>query len=416
MQPALSAKQVIHRLFGDVALAGWTITDVRASSGIRVTLSRSGPDPLREVVVVVRQTGQPGFFSSPRVSAMMIGTSTAGHAPLLDHLKRRMQSAVATFAEGELEAALDNAARRLLPVQATQVDARAHRPREVELRLNLACNQACFFCNCDGYAPNTIPVASQAIETARGLGGRGAESVVITGGEPTLNHALLDVARAARDGGVSRIMVQTNAVRLSEPGFASALRDAGVSTLFVSLHSSSAEVSDQITCSPGTHELTLRGIDEALASGLSVITNFVINALNVDEPPAYVAWQRERFGGKIAGRVFSFMAPVAAALNNLALIPRISDATPPLRAALDDCLRAKEWVRVAGVCGLPLCVLTGYEAISDESENPSGVPMAGDRVKPDGCQSCAHVAKCSGVWQEYVRIHGSDEFKPVAPR
>ena len=411
--PTFSARQVVHRLLGDAPLAGWAITDVRASSGLRVTLSHAIAESSQEVVVIFRTSGQPGFFSNPRLSAMLLGTSAPEYRPLLHEVEARVRTTIELFPAGEIEAILEEAALRLAPVHAPDVNERQLRPGEVEIRLNLVCNQTCFFCNCDGFAPNVVPSAPAAIESARQLGRRGVGSAVITGGEPTLNHALLDVVRAARDGGVERIMVQSNAVRLAEPGFSETLRDAGVTALFISLHSQYAAVSDRITGVEGTHALTLRGIDAALGSGLSVTTNFVINALNADEPPAYVAWLRARFAGALSGRVFSFMAPVAAALRNLTLMPRIAEIMPPLRSAIDDCVRAGEWVRVAGVCGLPLCVLGGYERFSDEAMNPLDGSLAEDRMKPDSCSACAHVRRCSGVWKKYVEQYGSAEFVPI---
>lgn len=415
MPQAFSAREIVQQLLGDVPMAGWTIADVRASSGIRVTLSRPAAADLREAVLILRPAGQAGFLSLPQLSAMLVGASTPEHRPLLNEVMARLQSSVHSFATGEIEALLEEAARRRAPIVATEVQERARRPGAVELRLNLACNQACFFCNCDGFAPNVLPNAAGAIDIAKQLGRQGTQSLVITGGEPTLNHALLDVARAARDGGVTQVMVQTNAVKLAEPGFAAALHDAGVVALFVSLHSCHADVSDRITGVPATHVLTLQGMDAALENGMSVITNFVINGLNLQEPPTYVTWLRARFAGAIAGRVFSFMAPVAAALNHLALMPRIAEVLPPLRAALDECRRAQEWVRVAGVCGLPLCVLSGYEQDCDEAANPFDVPLADDRMKLDSCTACIHERRCSGIWKCYVERYGAAEFVPIIP-
>ena len=236
--------------------------------------------------------------------------------------------------------------------------------------------------------------------------------ITITGGEPTLNAALDDVARAARRAGALRVMVQTNALALAAPGRAHALREAGVDALFVSLHSLHAEVSDRITGTADTHGLTLLGIDAALAAGMTVTTNFVINRLNLLEPPEYVRGLRARWP-QISGRVFSFMAPVAAALRNMDYMPRISDALPPLRAALDDCVAHGEMVRVAGICGLPLCALPGHEALSDESSNPAGVRVNADRTKLPGCSQCIHDSGCSGVWRQYVERYGGGEFVPV---
>ena len=333
MIPGFSARQIVQQLMGDMPLAGWTIVDVRASSGIRVALSRPATEHLNESVLILRPPGQPGFLSLPQLSAMLVGRSTPEHRPLLDELQARVRKNIPSFAAGEIEALLEEATSRRAPVSATEVRQPAHLRGTVELRLNLVCNQACFFCNCDAFAPNVLPNASVAIDTARELGRQGTDSVVISGGEPTLNHALLDVVRAVRDGGVMQVMLQTNGVKLAEPGFAGALHDAGISSLFVSVHSFDADVSDRITGAPGTHALTLQGIDAALASGIVVVTNFVINELNRNEPPAYVAWLRRRFGGALFGRVFSFMAPVAAALNHLTRMPRITEVLPALGAA-----------------------------------------------------------------------------------
>ena len=409
---ALSAREVARRLLGE-EVGGWKVVDVRASSGVRITLRDRASS--RELVVVVRPAGQPGFVTGPRFSAMKVGASQPDERPLLSAIAERLRAGVATFGDGEIESALAAASRAIFaPVTAGNVRARALRPEHAELRLNLACNQACFFCNCDGYAPNMVPDEEAAIAAATRLGEQGVLTLTITGGEPTLRRMLTDVAGAARRSGVRTVMVQTNAVALADGDLATRLRDAGVSNLFVSLHSSIAEVSDRITGAPGTHALTLRGLDAALAAGLVVETNFVISRLNMTEPVAYVRWLRGRFGGRIARRVFSFVAPVGAQLRNLELMPRISEAVPHLRDALDACAQAGEPVRVAGVCGLPLCVLKGYEAVCDEADNPAGVPLADDRTKVAACSGCAHEAQCSGFWRTYFETYGEAEMVPIA--
>jgi hypothetical protein len=406
-----SARAIARRLLGGDRLAAWSITDARNSSGLRVVFT---PDSgSRALTFVVRPPGGPAFFTTKRAAVSLIGVpdGAAEHA-LLHEVAARLRKHEADFAPGVLEDLLAHAVASLAPVAADKLESRALRPTEAEIRLNLACNQRCFFCNCDGFAPNVVPARAAAIAAAEQLVRDGAATITITGGEPTLNAALDDVARAARGAGATSVMVQTNAVGLAASGRARELRDAGVDALFVSLHSLDGDVSDQITGAPGTHALTLQGIDEALAAGMAVVTNCVINRLNQEQPPEYVRGLRSRWPG-LTGRVFSFMAPVAAALRNMQYLPRISEALPPLRAALDDCIAKGERVRVAGVCGLPLCTLPGYEAVCDESSNPVGVPMSDDRFKPAGCAECIHAPRCSGVWRRYVDRYGDGEFVAV---
>jgi hypothetical protein len=406
-----SARAVARQLMGGERIGAWSLTDARYSSGLRLTLDPDSGG--RGLTLVVRPQGGPSFLTTKRASVSYIGVvESNAERDLLHELAIRVRANEATFGPGVLEEVLAHAAVSLAPVAAEGVEARALRPTEGEIRLNLVCNQRCFFCNCDGFAPNVVPARSAAVAAAEQLVRAGAKTITITGGEPTLNAALDDVARAARSAGAKRVMVQTNAVALAEPGRARALRDAGVDALFVSLHSLRPEVSDAITCTAGSHPLTLRGIDAALAEGMSVVTNLVINRLNQDEPPEYVRGLRARWP-QIASRVFSFMAPVAAALRNMEYMPRISEALPPLRAALGDCVAHDESVRVAGVCGLPLCMLPGYESLCDEAANPVGVALSADRTKLPACAECVHDSRCSGVWRRYVEAHGGSEFTPA---
>jgi hypothetical protein len=406
-----SARTIARQLMGGERIGAWSITDARYSSGLRVTL---GPDSGgRAMTFVVRPPGGPSFLTTKRASVSYIGVAESNaERDLLRDVAALVRRNEAAFGPGVLEELLAHAAVSLAPVAAGGVEARALRPTEGEIRLNLVCNQRCFFCNCDGFAPNVVPAKSAAVAAVEHLVQQGAQMITITGGEPTLNAGLDDVARAARRAGAKRVMVQTNAVVLGAPGRASALRDAGVDALFVSLHSLHPDVSDRITCTVGTHAATMQGLDAALTAGMSVITNFVINRLNMEEPPEYVRWLRARWP-QISGRVFSFMAPVAAALRNLEYLPRISEVLPPLRAALDDCNAHQEMVRVAGMCGLPQCTLPGYESLCDESTNPVGVSLNADRMKLSGCAECAHGPRCSGIWRQYVDRYGGSEFAPV---
>ena len=346
-----SARAVVRRLLGGDRIGAWHMTDARNSSGLRFTLSPdAGGRPLQ---FVVRPPGGPSFLTTPRASVSLLGTADdEAERGLVREVGARLRRHEALFAPGELEALLAHAVVSLAPVAADRLEVRALRPTDAELRLNLVCNQKCFFCNCDGYAPNVVPARDAAVAAAAELVRQGARTITITGGEPTLNAALDDVARAARQAGASRVMVQTNAVELAAPGRARALRDAGVDALFVSLHSLAPDVSDRITGVPGTHALTLRGIDAGLAAGMQVITNCVINRCNQDEPPGYVRGLRARWP-QITCRVFSFMAPVAAALRNLEQMPRISEVLPPLRAALDDCAAHQEPCGSRGSAGFP---------------------------------------------------------------
>ena len=80
---------------------------------------------------------------------------------------------------------------------------------------------------------------------------------------------------------------------------------------------------------------------------------------------------------------------------------------------------------------MPLCYLKGYEKYSFELNyffsgiekkeiiSPTGEKMEFKKgmqklkAKPLKCKSCKYFYICEGPWQEYLRLYGDSEFKPI---
>src|SRR4029077_4373803 len=112
---------------------------------------------------------------------------------------------------------------------------------EYTVRVNFHCNTACA---CGFVSPLLPSPAEAAVRAAIERAGSEGADLVLSGGEPTLNPRLVEYVRLAKRVGVSAVEVQTNATRLAERGLARALADAGLDRAMVSLHGSTAELSD----------------------------------------------------------------------------------------------------------------------------------------------------------------------------
>jgi MoaA/NifB/PqqE/SkfB family radical SAM enzyme len=284
---------------------------------------------------------------------------------------------------------------------------------QAELRLLLACDQRCYFCNCDEHAPNLVSGTEAAARALHSLRASGADRLVLTGGEPTLRKDLAQLVAFSRTLGFRRVTLQTNGMRLGEKGLAARLKRAGLDDLFASLHSSRPGVSDFLTGEPGGFDRTLRGLDASIAAGLRVTLNFVATADNLLELPGFIGWAGERFEGGLDGVALSFMSPVAAARANFERIPRLGAASAAFRAALEAGRGLGVRVRVSGVCGIPLCQVKGFESSSDEADNAAGRPLAVDRRFGERCEPCGFKDRCSGFWNEYLDRWGDAELEPL---
>ncbi len=319
-----------------------------------------------------------------------------------DRMRRRLSVIAGVEAQIERELTTADVYRRTKGV----------RELATTIRVQFRCNQACSFC----FVSTHLPAAAESrVEAAIVRAAADGGIVVLSGGEPTLHPRIVDFVALARSSGASTIELQTNAVRLAEPGFAQRLGDAGVDFAFVSLHGALAETSDAITRAPGTFQKTLLGVDALHRSSIALRLNFVTCRTNFHELPAYVEMVAERWPR--AAICISFVGPSTDLVpHTQELIPRYSEVMPTIAAALGRALSLG--VDVSGfesMCGIPLCLLpSGVARFLDLATIPEGFDH-GEFVQAEACQGCALAGRCFGIRRRYADLYGTDELRRVEP-
>ncbi|UJR84366.1 radical SAM protein [Sandaracinus amylolyticus] len=280
------------------------------------------------------------------------------------------------------------------------------------VRIGFGCNQDCGFCwqsrDWPGYDAAQVRTW---IEDLRALGAR---HLTISGGEPTLDRALVDHVRHAQTLGFESIVIETNAIQIGKrPALASELRDAGLTRAFVSFHSGDAAVSDAATRAPGTHVRTVAGVRALLDAQVHVILNAVVTADTFETLPELPEFISRTFGtrGRFGG--VSISVPVPAFDHEVA---RKVVATPEqVRSALSATIEQAEKHGVLlfgldGPCGPPLCAFGADRRVTDLS--PKG-PVS-FRIYVDECQRCSVRGSCHGVQREEYALFGPRAVAPIS--
>ena len=222
---------------------------------------------------------------------------------------------------------------------------------------------------------------------------------------------------------MSRVELQTNAVLLDRPGFAEALRAAGLTHAQVSLHGPDAAVSDRLTAAPGTHRRTLVGVDNLLRAGVTVLCNHLIFKDNCHLLGAFVEMAEARWGAHKAQLVLQFHSPrneFPSRAEGLSHIARYTEYVDQLRGAIDRARALGFSVHdLQDPTGIPsLCVLGADERylgpILAQAERPRIHAWESEwMTRVEACQSCDARAACLGVPRHYLALHGDAEFKPL---
>ena len=329
----------------------------------------------------------------------------------------------------------------------------AAREERVHVLTGAVCNNNCVFCMEEDRDGRYVTNSATDDATVRFLleRNRGAEEFCFTSGEPTTNTRLPQWVRWAKDAGVRRISVMTNGRSLSYEKYARALMAAGMNRFYVSIHGHTKKLHDALTRTPDSFEQTVAGLDVVARykrHGVELHTSTVLTKRNLPHMAEIYRFLR---GHGVDQVVFNVMQANGRADTNFEhIFPRYTEIAETARVFLEAQTRV-EARPMAFLVDIPLCTTQalpdfnrGYvesyvhyepaasagkllpaEALLRGKDEHGGRDLvavrradldASARQKRPECATCSVEASCEGVWGNYLRRFGWDEFVPVAPR
>jgi radical SAM protein with 4Fe4S-binding SPASM domain len=168
-----------------------------------------------------------------------------------------------------------------------------------EIALTYRCQNRCDFCYASSpYRGADVPEMDlDQVKTVIGKIWNEAQvpTISFTGGEPTLRDDLPDMVRHASGLGMRTNLI-TNGIRCADRDFVKALADAGLRSAQVSLESHRTDIHDAITGNAGSHEKTVRGIENLKGAGIYTHTNTTICSKNREFLKELITFVHESFG------------------------------------------------------------------------------------------------------------------------
>jgi len=303
----------------------------------------------------------------------------------------------------------------------------ARRSTGALLKLGYRCNDACRFCHS---APHRgVDLSTSA---ARGRIDRvaeaGVERVVFSGGEPTIRPDLVELVAYARAAGLEVGLV-SNGRMLAYRGLREALLEAGLSQVYLSLHSHRAAVHDSLVRAEAHAQTVAAARFFANRPEVELLINCVVTRPNLGDLSG-LARLVARLGEAPRLLKLSFVEPEGNALEGFDdLVPTLTEAA-----------RAVAWTvrKLEGFCGqtgltlavdgFPPCLLPearthtsdlwteGFVYLMEATERKLHRVDDLNKARGEPCRRCV-LDGCPGVYRTYLERRGDGELVPVvAPR
>ncbi|NTV41436.1 MAG: radical SAM protein [Candidatus Moranbacteria bacterium] len=293
--------------------------------------------------------------------------------------------------------------------------------KKADIKTGFLCNNNCLFCvqgpEKKKFGNKNTKELIEIIKKAK----RGCDTIVFTGGEPTIRRDLIELVALAKKLKFKTIQIQSNGRMFVYENFCKDIVDAGANEFALALHGHNAELHNYLTGAESFRQI-VSGIKTLKKMKQKVITNTVVTKSNYRHLPEIV---KVLIGLDVDQIQFAFVHAVGAAGNNFdSVVPRMEMVAPYLKEAIDIGKMLGKKVMTEGI---PFCLLVGYEKSISEVvmpdikifdqisviDNYKKMRINSDKAKGPECSNCIYNNICEGPWKEYPREFGWDEFKPV---
>lgn len=280
--------------------------------------------------------------------------------------------------------------------------------RSQRIFTNQRCNQNCTFCTFRRAAdvPRAIaPAAVRAeIERARHSG---VETLVLTGGEPTLRGDLPNLVAYAKQRGIASVELETNATVIDEQR-ALALAEAGLDLARVHLSLGSAAL-DDISRDEGGFLAAVAGIRALHAAGIDLEISATLVRSTAEGLPALPDALVELLPG-VSLRLVVAVPVESPAVDELLTHERAAEVLSLLDTA---CRRVGVRLQLAADSGPPPCAFPNRERRHHLFALSPGNQRLGHSQLP-ACAECVVRDRCPGIANAYLARHPATRVAPIA--
>ncbi len=295
--------------------------------------------------------------------------------------------------------------------------------RRLFYKIGNLCNSKCLYCVAGEATEAFIDLKNLIKELESKVADY--DCIVFTGGEPTMHPKFFELMAITFYLGF-KIEIQSNIRLFSSKKFTTKIQKFNVK-IIVCMNSSREDIFDLMANAKGAYKQTVQGARNLIDAGIEVNTKIIITNYNYDHLREIVQFVKA-FGINVSMLVF--LTPMGFAMKNFKQINlQYRDVLPAVHEALQwginhnmrmetenipGCLLDEKYHRYNSEYDEGQKKLDGiYLNVSKGLYNCRTERIEEQKQRVSGCIHCPYFYKCEGVYREYVRNFGEEEFNPT---
>ena len=291
-----------------------------------------------------------------------------------------------------------------------------------DLKIGFKCNNNCKHC----VVASKRPYGELNLEQIKNIVDSipsSIQSVTITGGEPSISPFFYEILFYVKSKGF-RTLIQTNGTGFEDENLVKKCKPY-IDHIHLAIHSSNPKIHDDIVCSQGMWEKTIRGFKNILREGISCSTQTVLSLYNIS-----TLWETYSFIQEIKPRTIMSMTYPHMMGNAYTYREEVCFRYSDYKNIIHKCL--KDFGPLLFLESIPLCYVFPYEKTAWGTLEGNivsyleGDPQEGERLgvdfsdgineknynfldftsrkKAPRCKDCVFNEECIGVWKEYIDL------------
>ena len=279
-----------------------------------------------------------------------------------------------------------------------------------DIKVGYSCNNRCIFCAIAGKQKLGNRSTNQIISELKRMKGCGIDTIILSGGEPTIRKDFLELCRFVRRDLRLKLRLQTNARVLADIRIVKELKLLEIDGVLASIHGHTKELHELHTCSHGSFTETCIGISNLLSLGISTQTNTVITKLNQGDLLNITIFLAKNFPEL---KKIQFCFPDICGNSLL----KFDEVVPVLESLSPELGRTIKYVKSKGMSvgieDVPPCILDGHTDVIahkkpdlylSELDNVLAERLPESRLKAAECDACSYNSVCAGIQKQYLLL------------